>query len=229
MELDDLIDQVEDTSLTDEPLDQLSAAMDVKAEVDVLTDTLIGHFVDRARQAGCSWSDIGSAMGVTKQAAQQRHTSERPRRERPWRGARFTPRAKNVVREAQQAASELGHSYIGTEHLLLGILAVSQSLAAKVLAARGVTHEAVLEAVKAATDTGTPRRRRHLPFTPLAKRVLEGALGEAGALGHGYVGTEHLLLAARRVEDGIAARILADLGISAEELRADVVKLLAAA
>ena len=74
MELGDLVEQVEDTAISDEPLDRLSAAMGVKAEMDDLTDTLIGHFVDQARRAGCSWSEIGEAMGVTKQAAQQRHT-----------------------------------------------------------------------------------------------------------------------------------------------------------
>lgn len=229
MDLEGLIEEVEETALADEPLDRLSAAMDVKAEIDVLTDTLIGHFVDKARQAGCSWSDIGSAMGVTKQAAQQRHTSERPHKERPWRTARFTPRAKNVVREAQSAAGELGHAWIGTEHLLLGVLAVSQSLAAKVLTARGVTHEAVLEAVKAASDTGLPRRRRHLPFTPLAERSLVDARSEAVSMGHGYVGTEHILLAVRRQEEGLAARILGDLGVSAAEMEADVVEILTAA
>src|SRR5687767_3924144 len=117
MDLEDLIDEVEG----DDPLDRLTNAMIVKTEVDELTDSLIGHFVEAARREGCSWSEIGAAMGVTKQAAQQRHTAERP----PRRGrggplfTRFTPRARSAIREAEDAARELRHAYLGTEHVLL--------------------------------------------------------------------------------------------------------------
>src|SRR5689334_12977541 len=125
MNLDELIAQVQG----DEPLHRLSSAMGVKAEVDELADALIGHFVDQARRAGHSWSEIGAAMGVTKQAAQQRHGSDRAgrgTRSDPQLFSRFTPRARTAVREGEDAARELRHGYVGTEHLLLGLLAVSQ-------------------------------------------------------------------------------------------------------
>jgi hypothetical protein len=223
MDLDDLLGQVDG----DEPLDRLASAMSVKAEVDELTDRLIGHFVDEARGAGHSWSEIGAAMGVTKQAAQQRHTSDRPMRGIRPSGAlfaRFTPRARSAVREAEDAARELRHGYLGTEHLLLGLLAVSQGIAAKSLASMGVTREAVIAKLERGESDPERGRRRHVPFTPLAKQVLEGALGEALQLAHNYIGTEHLLLALFREPDGLAATILGELGLTRARVHADVIE-----
>ena len=217
MELDDLIAEVEG----DTPLDRLSSAMGVKADLDELADALIGHFVDAARRDGASWSEIGTAMGVSKQAAQQRHTSERSHRDRPWRNAWFTGRARTSVRAAQDVARDLGHDVIDTEHLLLGVLTVSQSLAAKSLRDMGVTRDSVLAAIEpGATDQ---RRRRHLPFTPLAKRALEAAPQAAVLLGHNYVGTEHVLLSLIRIGDGRAAQLLTEVGVTEERVRADIV------
>ena len=238
MELDDLISQVEESAITDEPLDRLASAMGVKADMDDLTDSLIGVFVDRARQAGCSWSEIGSAMGVTKQAAQQRHTSERRGRSRSRdrdrdrdRGgrrfpvfARFTPRARTAVREASSAAAELQHAYLGTEHLLLGLLAVPRSIAGESLASMGVTPAAVVAELEVGTSPREHGRRRRVPFTPLAKQVLEQALGEALKLGHNYVGTEHILLALLEVRDGLAAKILTDAGVTHARVLTDVIE-----
>lgn len=221
MDLDDLIDQVEG----DDSLDRLTSAMAVKAELDELADTLIGHFVDAARRDGCSWSEIGAAMGVTKQAAQQRHTSERPtRRGRGALFARFTPRARYAVREAEDAARELRHDYLGTEHVLLGLLAVSQGIAGKSLTDLGVSRDAVLAKIAPGDGPRGRGRRKHVPFTPKAKSVIEGALAEALTLGHNYIGTEHLLLALFRVPDGLAATILDELGVTHERVRADVVE-----
>lgn len=232
MKLDDLIGTVRSSAASDEPLDQLSAAMGVKADLDELTDSLIGHFVDQARRAGRSWSEIGAAMGVTKQAAQQRHTSERPRkrdRRLPVMG-RMTGRAKTAVREASEAAAELGHGFLGTEHLLLGVLAVPQSVGAKAVTGLGLTREHVLAAVPAGDGTDrTTGRRRHKPFTPLAVRAMEQAMGEALRLGHNYVGTEHVVLALRRVEEGVAARAMTAAGIDADALQADIVERLTGA
>jgi hypothetical protein len=226
MNLDDLIAQVEG----DEPLDRLSSAMGVKAELDDLADALIGHFVDQARRAGCSWSEIGAAMGVSKQAAQQRHTSERPERgRRGLRGigplfARFTPRARTAVREAEDAARELKHELVGTEHLLLGLLAVSQGIAGKSLASLGITRDAVVAKLEPGDVVHQHGRKRdRIPFTPLAKKVLEESIQEALALGHNYIGTEHLLLALLRVDEGLGSTILGELGLTEEQVRADVI------
>jgi hypothetical protein len=218
MDLDDLIDEVEG----DEPLDRLSSAMGVKADLDGLSDALIGHFVDQARRAGHSWSEIGAAMGVTKQAAQQRHTADEPGR---GRGrflptfARFTPRARTAVREAEDAARELRHASVGAEHLLLGLLSVPEGLAAKSLASMGVTRAAVVAEIESGTEE---KRRRKVPFGTSAKRALEGALQEAIGLAHNYIGTEHLLLALYREPDGAAAKLLDELGIDADQVRGDV-------
>jgi hypothetical protein len=217
MELDDLIAQVEG----DDPLDRLSSAIAVKADLDELGDTLIDHFVEAARKAGRSWSEIGTVMGVSKQAAQQRHSSDRSGRDRSWRNVRFTGRARTSVRAAQDAARDLGHELIGTEHLLLGMLTVSQSLAAKSLKDMGVTRDTVLAVVEPGTGGG--RRRRHIPFSPLAKQALEASPQAAALLGHNYVGTEHLLLALLRIGDGRAAEMLTDLGVTEERVRTDVV------
>jgi hypothetical protein len=222
MELDDLIRQAEDDAEGSEPLDRLSSAMGVKADLDDLTDALIGHFVDQARRAGHSWSEIGAAMGVTKQAAQQRHTAEEPGR---GRGRflptfqRFTPRARMAVRESEDAARELRHAEVGAEHVLLGLLSVSEGLAAKSLESMGVTRARVVAELDAGEQTG---RRRKVPFAPSAKHALEGALQEAIGLAHNYIGTEHLLLAIFREPDSRAATLLGELGVDAAKVRADV-------
>jgi hypothetical protein len=198
--------------------------MGVKADLDALSDALIGHFVDQARRAGHSWSEIGAAMGVTKQAAQQRHTVDEPGR---GRGrflptfARFTPRARTAVREAEDAARELRHASVGSEHLLLGLLSVSEGLAAKSLASMGVTRAAVVAKLEPGTEEGG--RRRKVPFAPSAKKALEGALQEAIGLAHNYIGTEHLLLALYRETDDLTAKLLDELGTDAATVRADVV------
>ena len=232
MRLDDLISQVQQSAVTEEPLDRLAAAMGVKAEIDEVTDSLIGHFVDQARRAGCSWSEIGSAMGVSKQAAQQRHTSERPPRSGP-RGmfTRFTGRARTAVQQAGVIAGELDRTFIGTEHLLLGVLADADALGTKALVALGVDPADVRRAVEAADveDGDPPRRRRHRPFTPGAKKVLELSLREAVALAHNYVGTEHLVLALQREKDGMAAKILRECGIERDALIEEIRNRLAAA
>jgi hypothetical protein len=227
MNLDDLIRKVSGET----PLDRLSSAMSVKADLDDLTDSLIGHFVDQARRAGCSWSEIGSAMGVTKQAAQQRHTSERPSRRDRMAGmpfmTRFTKRARYVVREAEEAARSLGHDELGTEHLLLGILAVPQSLGAQVLQHRGIDRDAFVATLERGTATG--ERRRRIPFSGDAKSVIEASLAEALKLGHNYVGTEHMLLAIIHASDGVAAKHLEARGLTHASVLMDVIERIRAA
>ena len=127
IDLQGLIGWVHARSASDSELDRLQAAVDVAATVAGIQDALVDHFVSRAREAGCSWTEIGARLGVTKQAAQQRFVRKWwPARVKPFgRGpfTRFTPPARRVVVEAQRNARELGHNYIGTEHLLLGLLA----------------------------------------------------------------------------------------------------------
>jgi hypothetical protein len=142
---------------------------------------------------------------------------------------RFTERARQVVVLAQEQARALGHSQIGTEHLLLGLLAEREGLASRVLASLDVRAEAVREQVVAICGSGPESAGpRQIPFTPEAKKVLERALREALALGHDYIGTEHLLLGLVRDEDGLATRLLVRrLGMDAPEtIRVEVTRML---
>jgi ATP-dependent Clp protease ATP-binding subunit ClpA len=138
---------------------------------------------------------------------------------------RFTERARGVVVFAQEAAGTLGHDYIGTEHILIGLLGEQEGLASRVLVDLGVSAEAVRERVVAIVGCGEETTGgRQVPFTPRAKNVLQLALREALSLGHNYIGTEHLLLGLLREGEGVATRILLDLGADAESIRTEVVR-----
>jgi ATP-dependent Clp protease ATP-binding subunit ClpA len=123
---------------------------------------------------------------------------------------RFSGQARHVVVSAQEEARELDHNYIGTEHLLLGLLATSDSLASASLTALGYTHDNVRDALEAVVGRGKASPGGHIPFTPRAKKVLELSLREALQLKHNYIGTEHILLGLLREGEGRAAQILVD-------------------
>jgi ATP-dependent Clp protease ATP-binding subunit ClpA len=123
---------------------------------------------------------------------------------------RFSGQARHVVVSAQEEARELDHNYIGTEHLLLGLLATSDSLASASLTALGYTQDNVREALEATVGRGKSSPGGYIPFTPRAKKVLELSLREALHLKHNYIGTEHILLGLLREGEGVAAQILAD-------------------
>jgi ATP-dependent Clp protease ATP-binding subunit ClpC len=125
---------------------------------------------------------------------------------------RFTDRARRVIVLAQEEARMLNHNYIGTEHLLLGLLHEGQGLATQVLESLGIGLEAVREQVEEAVGRGQQAVPERTPFTPQAKKVLELARREAFQLGHHYIGTEHILLGLIREGDGTGARVLAGLG-----------------
>lgn len=212
--LDELIEAVRVVA-PNEPIDQLAAAARLKEILDERGDALLGHFVDQARVAGHSWSDIGGALGVTKQAVQQRHGT-------PATQGRFTPRAANVLDHAASHAIELGHGFVGTEHLLLGICSEPESIGAKVLSARSVGLDRVRDAVVERIGRGSAAGTEPV-MTPQAKRALEATLAQALALGHNYVGTEHQLLGLLTMGDGLAHDILIEAGITHESARQAVV------
>ena len=139
---------------------------------------------------------------------------------------RFTGRARQVVVLAQDEARALGHAYIGTEHVLLGLLREEEGLAARVLESLGVGLEEVREQVARIVGSAEATPTGQVPFTPRAKKVLELSLREALSLGHNYIGTEHVLLGLVREGGGVAARILDDLGAPAERVRAELLGLL---
>jgi Clp amino terminal domain, pathogenicity island component len=261
--LDELIGYVKRQEGT--ALDHVAAAMGLSEHLGELADHLIGHFVDQARRAGASWTEIGQSMGVTKQAAQKRFV---PKAE-PWRllpddtdlrqllvdafhahpFSRFTPRARHSVKVAAQEAREQGHDHVYPEHMFLGLLHEPEGLAAKAIVALGVSPEVARQTVLAAMPPrvggqpvpgaqpapggqptagaepaggGEPVTDR-LPFSPRAKKAVELAVREALRLAHNYIGTEHLLLGVLEEEEGTGGTVLAGLGITTERVRPPLV------
>jgi ATP-dependent Clp protease ATP-binding subunit ClpA len=139
---------------------------------------------------------------------------------------RFTDRARRVVVLAQEEARLLNHNYIGTEHILLGLIHEGEGVAAKALEGLGISLEAVRAQVEEIIGQGQSAPTGHIPFTPRAKKVLELSLREALQLGHNYIGTEHILLGVIREGEGVAAQALAAVGVDHAEVREEVVWLL---
>ena len=139
---------------------------------------------------------------------------------------RFTERARQVVVLAQEEARTLKHNYIGTEHILLGLLREEEGLAARVLERLDITVERVRAQVVRIVGSGEEVTSGQIPFTPRAKKVLELALREALSLGHNYIGTEHILLGLVRENEGVAARILLDFDADSEKIRNEVIRML---
>jgi len=139
---------------------------------------------------------------------------------------RFTDRARRVVVLAQEEARLLNHSYIGTEHILLGLIHEGEGVAAKALESLNISLEAVRAQVEEIIGQGGSSPSGHIPFTPRAKKVLELSLREALQLGHNYIGTEHILLGLIREGEGVAAQVLVKLGADLSRVRQQVIQLL---
>jgi ATP-dependent Clp protease ATP-binding subunit ClpC len=137
---------------------------------------------------------------------------------------RFTDRARQVVVLAQDQARKGNYNYIGTDHLLLGLIEEGEGVAAKALESLGVSLAAVRQQAAEMIGQGQDSPPEHIPFTPRAKQVLELAQQESRVLGHSYVGTEHILLGLIR-EDGVAARVLVKLGVDMDRARQQVIQL----
>mgnify|MGYP003344834794 FL=1 len=139
---------------------------------------------------------------------------------------RFTDRARRVVVLAQEEARMLNHNYIGTEHILLGLIHEGEGVAAKAMESLGISLEAVRAQVEEIIGQGQQAPSGHIPFTPRAKKVLELSLREALQLGHNYIGTEHILLGLIREGEGVAAQVLVKLGADLNRVRQQVIQLL---
>jgi ATP-dependent Clp protease ATP-binding subunit ClpC len=139
---------------------------------------------------------------------------------------RFTDRARRVVVLAQEEARMLNHNYIGTEHILLGLIHEGEGVAAKALESLNISLEAVRQQVEEIIGQGQQAPSGHIPFTPRAKKVLELSLREALQLGHNYIGTEHILLGLIREGEGVAAQVLVKLGADLNRVRQQVIQLL---
>jgi len=216
--LDNLIAYVKALHPEGGPLGNLSDAMVVSTRLDEQSDALIGYFVDQARRAGASWSQIGSSMGVSKQAAQKRFVPRPgglvPEGEQIY--SRFTLRARNVIAAGGRLA---GDRPIGAAHLAAALLTEPDGLAARIIKRAGLTGEQVCTAVgagpaEAGGDAG-PAVLRELSFTEDGEAALRGTLKAALRLGHNYIGTEHVLLGIL-FADGPAGQALTSSGLDAE-------------
>jgi ATP-dependent Clp protease ATP-binding subunit ClpC len=139
---------------------------------------------------------------------------------------RFTDRARRVVVLAGEEARGLRHNYLGTEHLLLGIVAERQGVAVRVLEALGISLDEVRERVEQLIGRGEHEEAGNIPFTPRAKKALELSLRESLQLGHDYVGTEHILLGLVREGEGVAAQVLLPMGADSARTRQEVIRVL---
>ena len=139
---------------------------------------------------------------------------------------RFTERGRQVVVLAHDEARAFKHNYIGTEHILLGLLREEDGLAARVLESLSVTVEEVRAQVARIVGQGDEMVTGQIPFTPRAKKVLELSLREALSLGHDYIGTEHILLGLLDVNDGVATQIHGELNVDPEAIRGEVLRVL---
>jgi hypothetical protein len=226
--LDDLIEAIK--KVHTDALDQLSDAVIAADHLGDIADHLIGHFVDQARRSGASWTEIGTSMGVTRQAAQKRFVAKDPGEVSdldPSQGfSRFTPRARNVVMAAQNEARAAHNDEVGTTHLVLGLLSEPEGLAAAFVKAQGITLEDVR---RAATEALPPAVTGELPeivpYDAGARKALELTFREALRMGHNYIGTEHILLALLEQEDG--AGVLTGLGIDKAAAESGIAEALA--
>ena len=209
------VQQLIDSVSGDSPLARLTSAATTAQELQTASDALLDHFVGLCRAAGHPWAEISAVLGVTKQAVHKRFSTPNYTLER------FTQRARQVLTEAKAAAVAHGQQYIGTEHLLVALYPPG-GLASEVLAELGVTKAKIKKRLpkgdaKVTVDDPTP-------FSAHGKEALERALREALGLGHNYIGTEHILLALARTQEGRAAQILTELGVDTTKLGTAVVE-----
>lgn len=193
-------------------LERVAAAVVMADELGSLGDRVVTHFVEAARGSGCSWSQIGGRLGVSKQAAQQAFVAgprrgrfgRRPANRPHWR---WSDDAGLVLKATKDEARALGHDHVGTEHLLLG-LTTGDGIAARALGRLGVDHDAVRGHVEEILGVGADPGSGRAPFTPRTKKILELAVREAIRLKDDRVRSEHVLLALIREGQGVAAQIL---------------------
>jgi hypothetical protein len=220
VQLENLIGFVTQLHPEGDSLVHLADAVVTSEQLGELADQLVGHFVSQARGTGATWAEIGRSMGVSRQAVQKRFVPRPAGTGEPGEfGAldRFTPRARAVIAASQDEARAAGHNYVGTEHILLALLTQPEGLAAKALAA-SVTPDSVRAAISEAVGPPSNDVPEHIPYTLRAKNVIDVSVLEAQRLGHGYVGTEHILLAVLADERGVGGLALAGLGIDKNKI-----------
>jgi hypothetical protein len=225
--LADVIHRIEEAAPGAQAIERLELAVEAAGELAALSDALLDHFVEECRDDATSWARIGEALGVSKQGAQQRFVPRQTDLEgfaRTPEFTRWTPRARAALQHAVDETARLGQGFVGTEHLLLGVLD-GENLAVVALDALGADNVALRDALLARIGSHQPVPGDGLPFTPLARRALDRTLREALRLGHNYVGTEHLLIALAESE-GLAAEVLHEAEVDADGIRREIIRLL---
>ena len=209
--LQELIERIE-TDLPDaDALTKIAEARRRASALNDVGDQLVDHYVAVARASGASWSQIGEALGVSKQAAQQRRSGTQ--------FEKFTARARNVVVLAQDRARRLRHPEVTSDHLLLALIDEGDGLAAKVIAALAGPLDQVSDAITGRLTPGTGAQPVHVPFGEDCKTILDQTLDQALGLGHNYIGTEHVLLGILKVPGCAAAQTLRGFGVEYDRAR----------
>jgi hypothetical protein len=220
--LDDLIGAV--AGAHHDPLDRVTGAVQLAEDLGEVADSLIGHFVDQARRAGASWSEIGRSMGMSKQAAQKRFVGRSQSQATPLDSSqgfsRFDEEARAVVVTAQQRAREAGNDTISIGHLLLGLVAGPESAAARAVVAQGVSLEDLERLASATLPPAAASVPALIPFDEHAKDALQRTFAEAQHLEADTIGSEHVLLALLAVDHGTG--VLAGLGVTPEAIEAQL-------
>lgn len=219
VKLGDLIDVI-DTSHED-PLNRVTNAIQLAEELGDTADSLIGHFVDQARRAGASWSDIGRSMGTSKQAAQKRFVARADNTAAPLDSSqgfsRFRDDARAVVVTAQERARDAANDSIGVSHLVLGLIGSDDSTAARAIAAQAVSLPEVERIASATLPAPATTIPALIPFDAHAKSALEACFAQAQQRGADSVGSEHLLLSVLAADAGTG--VLTGLGITSEAVQ----------
>jgi Clp amino terminal domain, pathogenicity island component len=221
LRLDDLIRAVEQEESDVDPLRRVAASVAMAGGLAGLGDELVGHFVDEARLAGASWSEVGDSLGVSKQAAQKRFVMSRPRKGGfgGFFPARFAEDARNVVGVAVEEARKAGSASTGSQHLLLGLIDDPDCRASRLIVALGCPLDRLRAAVTdALPHDKEPGAKGHISFANDSKKVLEIALRETLRARVRQIGTEHILLALLRDKGSAAGKLLAWEGITYENV-----------
>jgi ClpA/ClpB-like protein len=214
--LDDLIGAV--ASAHQDPLDRVTGAVQLAEDLDEIADSLIGHFVDQARRAGASWSEIGRSMGMSKQAAQKRFVGRSQSHAAPLDPSqgfsRFSKEARAVVVTAQERAREAGNDTVGVGHLVLGLVAAADSTASRAVVAQGVALREVERVAAATLPPAAASVPALIPFDAHSQDALQRSFAEAQRLDADTVGSEHVLLGV--LAAGRGTGVLAGLGVTPE-------------
>ena len=218
--LDALINEVRGGFEEAPALDRLTRAVDLSGQVSELGENLVGFYVDEARRSGATWSEIGERLGVSRQAVQKRFIPSAVSKDRAGFWDRASTELRSAVEAARRQAQARRKTYLGTEHLLLGIIEQPKDHASRVLAACGadpVTLRGAIDGrIGTVTDEPLPDET---PFTQLALGSLQHALREALRANASSIDTIHLALGLITVGNGVAHDVLVTLGISYERLR----------